>query len=43
MILVADKGENQNFAVSIRNDTGISEYRTAVLAKKNIETAERRK
>jgi hypothetical protein len=40
--LVAVKGTNQNCAVSIRNDTVISEYRSAVLAKKNIETAEGR-
>ena len=37
MFLVAVKGANQNYTVSIRNDTEISEYRSAVLSKKNIE------
>ena len=31
MTLVAVKGANQNCAVSIQNDTVISEYRSAVL------------
>jgi len=39
MFLVAVKGANQNYTVSIRNDTEISEYRSAVLLKKNIEVA----
>jgi len=39
---VAVKGTNQNCAVSIQNDTVISEYRSAVLAKKSIDAAEGR-
>jgi hypothetical protein len=42
IFLVAVKGANQNCTVSIQNDTVISEYRSAVLAKKNIEAAEGR-
>jgi len=36
MALVAVKGANQNPAVSIGNDTVISEYRSPDLAKKNL-------
>jgi len=42
MTLVAVKGANQNCAVSIQNDTVISEYRSAVLSKKSIDVAEGR-
>jgi len=42
MALVAVKGANQNCAVSIGNDTVISENLSSVLAKENIEAAEGR-
>jgi len=34
MALVAVKGANQNYAVSIRNDTILSEYRSAAYQRK---------
>ena len=40
MSLVAVKGRNQNCAVSIQNEAVISEYQSAVLAKKNIDAVE---
>jgi hypothetical protein len=42
MPLAAVKEANQICAVSIQNDTVISEYRSAVLAKKNIYAPEGR-
>jgi hypothetical protein len=42
MAPVAVNGTNQNCTVSIQNDTVISEYRSAVLSKKDIEAAGKR-